>query len=65
MESWGVWDVRPISECLSRTGKRPIGGSWVGRREVRRRRMFGVAMSPKTSRTTRTTPRLQLLTPPP
>eukprot|EP00969_Alexandrium_andersonii_P126633 5596603-Alexandrium_andersonii.AAC.1 len=26
MESWGVWDVRPISECLSRTGKKPIGG---------------------------------------
>eukprot|EP00969_Alexandrium_andersonii_P156751 6929796-Alexandrium_andersonii.AAC.1 len=26
MESWGVWDARPISECLSRVGKRPIGG---------------------------------------
>eukprot|EP00969_Alexandrium_andersonii_P082058 3617459-Alexandrium_andersonii.AAC.1 len=29
MESWGVWGVRPISECLSRTGKKPIGGRWV------------------------------------
>ena len=29
VESWGVWDVRPISECLSRAGKRPIGGRWV------------------------------------
>eukprot|EP00969_Alexandrium_andersonii_P213794 9440964-Alexandrium_andersonii.AAC.1 len=29
MESWGVWDVRPISECLSRAGKKPIGGRWV------------------------------------
>eukprot|EP00969_Alexandrium_andersonii_P134430 5947596-Alexandrium_andersonii.AAC.1 len=28
MESWGVWDIRPISECLSRTGKKPIGGRW-------------------------------------
>eukprot|EP00969_Alexandrium_andersonii_P066525 2932502-Alexandrium_andersonii.AAC.1 len=30
MESWGVWDARPISECFSRRGKRPIGGRWVG-----------------------------------
>eukprot|EP00969_Alexandrium_andersonii_P230338 10171997-Alexandrium_andersonii.AAC.3 len=29
MGSWGVWDVRPTSECLSRTGKKPIGGRWV------------------------------------
>eukprot|EP00969_Alexandrium_andersonii_P202985 8969936-Alexandrium_andersonii.AAC.1 len=29
MESWGVWDGRPISERLSRAGKRPIGGRWV------------------------------------
>eukprot|EP00969_Alexandrium_andersonii_P337473 14915863-Alexandrium_andersonii.AAC.1 len=26
MESWGVWDVRPISECLARAGRRPVGG---------------------------------------
>eukprot|EP00969_Alexandrium_andersonii_P127801 5648443-Alexandrium_andersonii.AAC.1 len=31
MESWGVWDVRPISECLPRAGKRPSGGWWAGR----------------------------------
>eukprot|EP00969_Alexandrium_andersonii_P346054 15297131-Alexandrium_andersonii.AAC.1 len=29
MESWGVWGVRPISECLSRAGKNPVGGRWV------------------------------------
>eukprot|EP00969_Alexandrium_andersonii_P206428 9120528-Alexandrium_andersonii.AAC.1 len=28
-ESWHVWSVRPISECLARIGKRPIGGRWV------------------------------------
>eukprot|EP00969_Alexandrium_andersonii_P147366 6516676-Alexandrium_andersonii.AAC.1 len=26
VESWGVWDVRPISECLSHAGGGPIGG---------------------------------------
>eukprot|EP00969_Alexandrium_andersonii_P191442 8455825-Alexandrium_andersonii.AAC.1 len=29
-QSWNVWDVRPVSECKARTGKGPIGGSWVG-----------------------------------
>eukprot|EP00969_Alexandrium_andersonii_P034144 1493102-Alexandrium_andersonii.AAC.1 len=29
MESWGVWGVRPVSECLSRAGKKHIGGGWV------------------------------------
>eukprot|EP00969_Alexandrium_andersonii_P199062 8790611-Alexandrium_andersonii.AAC.1 len=29
VESWGVRDVRPISERLSRAGTRPIGGRWV------------------------------------
>eukprot|EP00969_Alexandrium_andersonii_P192129 8486328-Alexandrium_andersonii.AAC.1 len=28
-ESWHVWDVRPISECLPRTSKPPVGGRWV------------------------------------
>eukprot|EP00969_Alexandrium_andersonii_P113520 5017483-Alexandrium_andersonii.AAC.1 len=28
MGSWRVWDVRPISECVARAGKRPIGGRW-------------------------------------
>eukprot|EP00969_Alexandrium_andersonii_P186628 8246058-Alexandrium_andersonii.AAC.1 len=31
MESWGVWDIRPISECSSRTGRKPIGGIWLDR----------------------------------
>eukprot|EP00969_Alexandrium_andersonii_P364423 15464116-Alexandrium_andersonii.AAC.1 len=26
MESWRAWDVRPASERIARTGKRPIGG---------------------------------------
>eukprot|EP00969_Alexandrium_andersonii_P356419 15446505-Alexandrium_andersonii.AAC.1 len=30
MESWRAWDVRPISERIARTGKRHIGGRWVG-----------------------------------
>eukprot|EP00969_Alexandrium_andersonii_P337201 14903990-Alexandrium_andersonii.AAC.1 len=29
MESWHVWDVRPVSECLARAGKRPVDGRWV------------------------------------
>ena len=29
MESWGVWEVRPVEECMQRTGKKPIGGRWV------------------------------------
>ena len=29
MESWGVWEVRPVEECVQRTGKKPIGGRWV------------------------------------
>eukprot|EP00969_Alexandrium_andersonii_P294605 13021984-Alexandrium_andersonii.AAC.1 len=29
MGSWHVRDVRPVSECLARAGKRPIGGRWV------------------------------------
>eukprot|EP00969_Alexandrium_andersonii_P088695 3913475-Alexandrium_andersonii.AAC.1 len=30
MESWHVWDARPISEWFARAGKEPIGGRWVG-----------------------------------
>eukprot|EP00975_Prorocentrum_lima_P014338 3046681-Prorocentrum_lima.AAC.1 len=26
MQSWQVWEVRPIAECRARTGKNPIGG---------------------------------------
>eukprot|EP00969_Alexandrium_andersonii_P116739 5160886-Alexandrium_andersonii.AAC.1 len=63
MESWGVCDARPISECLPRAGKRPVGGRWVGRNKgVRRRPMFGVAVLPKTLRITQT-PCLRLLPP--
>ena len=29
MQSWGVWEVRSVEECIQRTGKRPIGGWWV------------------------------------
>ena len=29
MQSWHVWDVRPIAECREVTGKAPIGGRWV------------------------------------
>ncbi|MFM7988410.1 MAG: hypothetical protein ACKPKO_54770, partial [Candidatus Fonsibacter sp.] len=29
MQAWGVWEVRPIKECIQRTGKKPIGGRWV------------------------------------
>eukprot|EP00969_Alexandrium_andersonii_P319685 14122761-Alexandrium_andersonii.AAC.1 len=28
MESWHAWGVRPISDCVARAGKRPIGGRW-------------------------------------
>ena len=29
MESWHVWDVRPVAECWAATGRAPIGGRWV------------------------------------
>lgn len=29
MRGWEVWDVVPVSECLQRTGKKPLGGKWV------------------------------------
>eukprot|EP00975_Prorocentrum_lima_P052451 10995491-Prorocentrum_lima.AAC.1 len=29
MQSWQVWEVRPIAECREKTGKNPIGGRWV------------------------------------
>eukprot|EP00969_Alexandrium_andersonii_P216495 9562337-Alexandrium_andersonii.AAC.1 len=29
MDSWQVWDARPISERKERTGRAPIGGIWV------------------------------------
>ena len=29
MEEWEVWEEVPISECLSVTGRKPLGGRWV------------------------------------
>ena len=29
MQNWQVWDEVPITECLQRTGKRPLGFKWV------------------------------------
>jgi hypothetical protein len=29
MAGWQVWDEVPISECLQRTGKKPIGTRWI------------------------------------
>ena len=29
MNSWKVWDVVPVSQCLQRTGKAPLKGKWV------------------------------------
>eukprot|EP00969_Alexandrium_andersonii_P045568 2000397-Alexandrium_andersonii.AAC.1 len=30
-QPWSVRDVRPVSECVARAGKGPIGGRWVDR----------------------------------
>ena len=29
MEEWEVWEEVPISDCLSATGRKPLGGRWV------------------------------------
>ena len=29
MGSWKVWDVVPVTQCWSRTGKAPLKGKWV------------------------------------
>ena len=29
MNGWRVWDEVPISECVQRTGKKPLGSRWV------------------------------------
>ena len=29
IDGWQVWDEVPISECLQRAGKKPIGTRWI------------------------------------